>query len=75
MQNGRLQAENNNLLTRLTSMPLTSRRYQDSEMVKDLLSLIKLAHPDRHEGHALAVELTQAILALKDKYEGRKAPW
>lgn len=72
-QNERLQAENNNLLTRLTTLPFSGGRYRDNEMVKDLLALIKLSHPDRHEGNALAVELTQALLALKEKYEGRKA--
>jgi transcriptional regulator with XRE-family HTH domain len=78
-QNERLQAENNDLMTRLTTLPfsggLSSERYRDHEMVKDLLSLIKISHPDRHAGHALAVELTQALLALKEKYEGRKAAW
>ncbi len=73
IQNERLQAENNNLMTRLTQLPFSGGHYRDNEMVKDLLSSIKLSHPDRHEGHALAVELTQALLALKAKYEGRKA--
>ncbi len=74
-QNERLQAENNDLMIRLTTLPRSGGRYQDHDMVKDLLSLIKLSHPDRHEGNALAVELTQALLTLKEKYEGRKAAW
>lgn len=74
-QNERLRAENNDLMTRLTTLPFSGGRYRDNEMVRDLLALIKLSHPDRHGGHALAVELTQALLSLKDKYEGRKAAW
>ena len=71
-QNKRLEAENHTLMTRLTSLPLAGSAYRDDEIVKDLMGLIKLAHPDRHEGHALAVEFTQALLSLKEKYEGRR---
>ncbi|ETW94160.1 MAG: hypothetical protein ETSY1_36070 [Candidatus Entotheonella factor] len=76
-QNQRLQSENNDLMTRLTTLPFTggSSGGRDNEIIKDLLSLIKITHPDRHGGQALAVELTQALLALKEKYEGRKAAW
>lgn len=77
-QNERLQSENRDLLQRLATRSLSGglagSRYRDNEMVKDLLSLMKISHPDRHEGQGLAVELTQALLALKEKYEGRKAP-
>lgn len=77
-RNERLQAENSDLWMRLAMRPassgLSGTRDQDHEMVKDLLSLIKISHPDRHGGQALAVELTQALLTLKAKYEGRKAP-
>lgn len=77
-QNERLQSENRDLSKRLTARPFSNGqlgvRYRDSEMVKDLLSLIKISHPDRHAGDGLAVELTQALLALKEKYERRKTP-
>ncbi len=72
-QNERLQAKNNDLLARLTTQPAAGGHDRDREVVKDLLSLIKLSHPDLHQGHALAVELTQALLALKAKYESRNA--
>ena len=75
-QNERLQSENSDLMTLLTkrSFPgmLNGSRHQDKEIVKDLVSLMKIAHPDRHAGHTAAVELTKAIVALKEKYEVRK---
>ncbi len=75
-QNEQLRSENANLLTLLTQRPSSrapnGRRNQDQEMVKDLMALIKMTHPDRHEGHPLALELTQALVALKAKYEARK---
>ncbi|MDH3601677.1 MAG: helix-turn-helix transcriptional regulator [Candidatus Tectomicrobia bacterium] len=75
-QNERLQSENTDLMTLLTKRPfsgvLNGSRQQDKEIAKDLVSLMKITHPDRHAGHALAVELTKAIVALKEKYGVRK---
>lgn len=35
----------------------------------DIRTLISLCHPDKHSGRAAAVEMTQKLLALRDRAE------
>lgn len=49
-------------LKRATFAPATSPFSQD-----DLQRLIQLVHPDKHDGKQMAVEMTQKLIAMKEK--------
>lgn len=69
----RLEAENSALTTLLR---LGAQRFAPEPATQDLVrALTQLAarvHPDRHGGAALATELTQEVLKVRDEVAGKK---
>lgn len=68
----RLEAENSALTTLLRlGVQSTAPEPARYDLVRALTQLAAQVHPDRHGGAALATELTQAVLQLRDKMMGK----